>query len=98
MSASKGSGIAEKTRASTISASRTIPSTRFTSTNFAVREPWRRLLAKIRKTQMPRNIASNEAMEKIQLSNADRTKIPSERQITQALQATRFGEALVSVE
>ena len=32
-------------------------------------------------------------MEKIQLSNAHRTKMPSERQMTHALQATRLGGA-----
>ena len=35
-------------------------------------------------------------MEKIQLSSAQRTKMPSERQMTQALQATRLGVALHS--
>ncbi len=47
----------------------------------------------VKKTPVPSSIASKGAMEKIQLSNAHRTKMPSERQMTQALQATRLGVA-----
>ena len=83
--------------ASTISASRTMPSTRFTSTSLQVRAPRRRLCARLRKTPVPSSMASKGAMEKIQLSSAQRTKMPSERQMTHALQATRLGAALLRV-
>ena len=46
-------------------------------------------------TPLPSSIASKGAMEKIQLSSAQRTKMPSERQMTQALQADQVGSGAV---
>ncbi len=80
----KGSGVAEKTMASTTSANFTMPRTRLTSTSFEVSGPRRRLRVRQARVLLFSSSAISGATENTQLTSAQKVKIPKEMQITSA--------------
>jgi hypothetical protein len=85
--------MAEKTMASTMIAIFTMPSTRFTSMSFMVSVPCRTLAASAEGMLRPSTTISTLAMENTQLHSAHTRKLPMERQISHAANATTLGSA-----